>query len=266
MKPASRLFSLIPVALAISSLSASAAVVWDEAVKGELSKNNLAPTPVTIKLGANTFKGTITDPMKYYDYATVTVPPGHIMVSIKLDALTSPGESLSIFGLAPGKICETEPSGNKSNKLLGWVGLKVATSIGRELITGLSKPNNGGYGNSGFTPPLKAGDYTFWIQDYNTPVTYQYTVTLEKAAPPTIVVKSKKVLPNGTLSMSGAITGYGGATVSYRIGSGKLQKAKGSRTLWTIPATKLKKGKTIVTITAKGDFGTSTKKVPITVK
>ena len=76
--------------------------------------------------------------------------------------------------------------------------------------------------------------------------------------------KNKITVHTGKVKLKGSVGGNV-SKVTYRVGSkGKFKPAKGT-TNWTITASHLKTGKNIVTIQAKGLFGTSSTKVTVTV-
>jgi hypothetical protein len=264
MKPIS-IFTCI-ACLAISSVTSSslAAVVWDEAVNGDLSNNRTVPTPVGFGNGSNTIKGSLIGNFgdgKYYDYVTFDIPTGYAMVAIKLDALTSANSGATIIGLAAGNTFPTDPNGGNASMMLGWT-TAAPTGVGSDILPTMAKANYGGIGNSGFSIPLAAGAYSLWVQDYNTPATYQLSLVLEATVAPVIKVTSKKVSSKQAIisgTASGAFT-----TVTYRMGTkGAFKRAKGTGAAWKIVVSKLKKGPNLVTVRATGSYGTSSKKLTI---
>jgi hypothetical protein len=252
--------------LAISSITSSslATVVWDEAVNGDLSNNRTVPTPLVVGNGVNTIRGSLTGNFgdgEYYDYVTFGIPAGYAMVAIKLDALTSANSGATIIGLAAGNTFPTDPNGGNASMMLGWT-TAAPTGVGSDILPTMAKANYGGVGNSGFSIPLAASTYSLWIQDYNTPATYQLSLVLEATVAPVIKIGSKKISSKQAIisgTASGAFT-----TVTYRTGTkGAFKRAKGTGATWKIVVSKLKKGDNLVTVRATGSYGTSSKKLTI---
>lgn len=255
----------VSAAFAVAS-SASAAVIWDESSNGALSSNHLAPTPVTIKAGTNTFKGSLTDVGMdlYHDYVTFEIPKGYALMKFNVEAQTSvKPDGGMVIGLAPGKTCQAAPNGQDSDTLLGFAGIKPSTSIGRDILPALALLNSSAK-NKGFKIPLKSGDYTLWIQDYDTLATYQFSLVLEKAVAPVVSVTGQKVIGK---KVAIKVKASGSATkMSYRVGTkGAFKKVSGGSP-WMFTASHLKVGKNVVTLKAEGDFGTTTKRLPVVVK
>jgi hypothetical protein len=144
-------------------------VAWNEAVNGEFSKNELAPTPVGFISGGNDVLGTDgpsgpgfanVDP----DYFTFTVPAGLALTAIAvLPGTTSAGiDNVSFIGIQSGtQITHVMTSPPSAAGLLGWWHFGPG-DIGTDILPEMGIPADG---SSGFTPPLGAGDYAIWIQE-----------------------------------------------------------------------------------------------------
>jgi hypothetical protein len=264
MKPAPLSALVASIAFSSALFSASGAVIWDESVNGNLSNNRMAPTSLTFKPGINTVAGSLTGGFgdgKYYDYFKVAVPAGFALTGFTVNSVTSLNSGAMLMGIAGGNTFPSDQNGNNVSAILGFA-VVGPSSAGAEIFPTLATPNYQGYGNIGFTNYLGAGTYSVWIQDWDTPATYQVSLRLEAAIAPVIKVKAK-ILGLHKATIRGSAGGTG-TTVSFRIGKkGAFKPTKGKPTDWTAVATRLRKGKNEITIRAVGYFGTSTQKVTI---
>jgi hypothetical protein len=164
---------------------AFAAVIYDEA-SGDLPGSGLSPTIQSLGVlseGSNevhgTTGGTVVGGTRIpdRDYFTVTVPVG-----FKLTALTQlPGTTslVGFLGVQTGAQLTVAPSAATAAGLLGWIHYGIPT-LGTDLLPTMG---TNGFGADGFTPPLGAGDYSFWIQD-TTEGTFAYRFDLVVEAVP----------------------------------------------------------------------------------
>jgi hypothetical protein len=149
------------------SASAQATVVWDEAVNGDLSNSGLTPNVVALSPGFNDVRGTtgrlVAGGTVDRDYFTIAVPAGYFLNSITL----LPGSSglgplgTSFLGLQAGPQVTVSTSASTASGLLGWRHYGAA-DVGMDLLPLMAVPNNG---SSGFSVPLAAGSYSFWVQE-----------------------------------------------------------------------------------------------------
>jgi len=165
---------LIDSAIVASILGATpvrAATLWDEVVNGDLSSNNLSPTPLTWGIGMNSVRGTMgrdlgagvpLDP----DFFTFSLSPGQALISIVVSQFDPQGASF--YALAAGTSIDTgSPANHLSNILVTGTG---------EVLAALDAGSyNGGLG---LTAPLGAGTYTVWFQELSSVVTYQMDYTV----------------------------------------------------------------------------------------
>jgi len=159
--------------------SARADVVYDETAMGDLSNSGLAPTTITLHSGANQIWGTTGRATAVdRDYLTVTVPSGFTLNSlIELPGTTSGG--VSFIGLQAGNQVTLPTNATSAAGLLGWYHYGP-TNVGSDLFPLMEVASNG---SSGFTAPLGAGSYSFWIQDFNPgSFTYGFELGLAPAA------------------------------------------------------------------------------------
>ena len=153
---------------------AHAAVVYNEAVSGDLSNSGLSPTFVSVALGSNQVFGATgnagsgTD----RDYFTFTVPIGQVLSGLTVQAGTVP-LGLAFLGLQSGTQV-TAPTGGPATLLLGWTHYASA-DIGSNILPRIGT----GAGAIGFVGALGAGSYAVWIQDFNagsSPYSFDFTL------------------------------------------------------------------------------------------
>jgi len=184
---------------AVCALLAAApakAIIFDEAVSGDLSNNKAAPTALTLTPGLNSVIGTVagfppegTDPQ---DWVSFTIPAGFVMTSYvnsKYDSTDDQGftgfqfgssfsgdefVAGSYAGYAHFGFAATNPDGNPV----------PASTVGVNLLPLMANPSFAP-GATGFSPPLHAGTYTFLIQQGN-PVTtgYQFDMNVRSVSVP----------------------------------------------------------------------------------
>jgi hypothetical protein len=176
IRKAAALFALVIVAV-----GAQAQIAYDESVGGDFSNDGLAPTMVSLFSGTNQIFGTTgRDPVGPVDrdYFTVTIPTGFTLNSIVELPGTTAGR-VSFLGLQAGNQLTLPTNTLSAAGLLGWIHYSPA-NIGQNLFSVLSSP---AAASSGFTAPLGAGDYSFWIQDF-TAGTFNYGFDLHMTPVP----------------------------------------------------------------------------------
>jgi hypothetical protein len=158
------LFALVISATCCTALGAAAATIYDEAVSGDLSGSGLTPTSLSVSAGSNQVFGTtgrdaVTGVDR--DYFTISVPSGYQFVSLIELPGTSVVGSLSFLGIQSGSQVTVATNAPDATGLLGWTHFNAA-GINTDLLPAIGVPVAG---STGFTPPLGAGAYAFWIQD-----------------------------------------------------------------------------------------------------
>ncbi|MEP7364038.1 MAG: PEP-CTERM sorting domain-containing protein [Acidobacteriota bacterium] len=177
---------------------ASAAVVWDESVDGDLSGNFASPDPLSFSIGANTVLGATGRPAttapSERDYFTFTIPNGYFLLSIKVLEGTNfeRPEGAGFLAIQGGTAVidpTTMPSSALAAALLGYTHYKLA-DVGTDILPRLAGSNNP---PAPFPPAigfslLGAGTYSVWIQDTGvseTPLPYGFEFTLATPEPGT---------------------------------------------------------------------------------
>jgi hypothetical protein len=170
-------------------------------VSGDFSDDGLHPTNVGIlTLGSNQIFGTTGrgDNGIDRDYFTVTVPSGAEWVSLIELPGTEVGGDVSFLGVEAGNQVTLSVFPNDATGLLGWTHYSVA-DINTDLLPTMSVPSEG---SSGFTTPLGAGEYSFWIQEFDSG-TFPYGFNIVLAPAPAVPEPGSIAMSLG-LGMTGA--------------------------------------------------------------
>lgn len=171
------------VAAALACLPGIAvAANYDESVNGDLSGVTATPTTWALGDGANVLKGAAGN--GDYDIVHFNVPVGHQLNSLYLDAYSNLSPQ-SFLGLQSGSTWTAGTGGMvNGGALIGYV-LFDTGMIGANLLPDIGI--NGGAFGAGFTPPLPTGDYTFLVQDTQTPFSYQFTFNVAAVPEPATI-------------------------------------------------------------------------------
>jgi len=159
--------------LALCIGSAQAALLYNE-TSGDLSGDRLAPTALTLSDGVNSlFASTGAGDL---EYVQLTVPAGELLEHINLVSYSLP-VTQSFIGVQRGSTFTIAPTPSSAAGMLGWT--HFGTLPGQVQTDILDDIGKGGFGATGFTSPLAAGVYTFWIQEAGgTKVSYQLDFVL----------------------------------------------------------------------------------------
>lgn len=140
---------------------ASADIVYDEAVDGELSGDPNAPTFIDFTGGSNTVIFTTDGEGDDRDIFTFNVASGFELTGIVLDLFDTDNEfNLGFMGFSAGDVLDADPINPNPSGLLGYA-LPSEADSGTDFfdLMGLAS------GAQGYSGPLGAGDYTFWAQE-----------------------------------------------------------------------------------------------------
>jgi hypothetical protein len=177
-----RFSALCPLVLA--SLTYADVVAWDETTSGDISSNRLDPTRVGLVAGVNVIRGamgpTAVPDVHDLDYITVTVPEGHRLEALVLREARV-GGAFSFVGMQAGPVVTMLPDTQSfPTPLLGWAHFG-SSDVGLDL----SPVMGAAPGAEGFTGPLPAGHYAFWIMELRTDEPYPYAFAFQVAPIPT---------------------------------------------------------------------------------
>ena len=190
-------------AMIVGLLSATTAFAtnYDEAVDGDLSSNRLAPTPITLTVGSNTISATSRSsnsppPTGDLDYFRVTVPPGTRLTAINVVSTTTPTFAFLAFQ-SGAALTESNTAPNPAN-LLGYNHFGPANgTVGTDILDNLALGIPPNPAPIGYTPPLAAGDYTFWYQETSATATTSVFNFVVAAAPAPVPVPRTAMIALG---------------------------------------------------------------------
>ena len=148
------------VACMVFAGSASADLMWDEAIDGDLSDDYLNPTQIFTK-GVNNHVIFTTATGDDREYFTFTIDAGYQLSALILDGFaTDPDTNLAFLGVAEGSVFPTGPDAPDVTTLLGY-GLIGLSDVGNDILQLIGL----GGGAQGFSGPLGPGTYTWWAQE-----------------------------------------------------------------------------------------------------
>ena len=162
---------LLIAVLCTLSLEASAVVIWDESVNGDLSNSPFAPTPLVFGIGDNTVTGTIGGLLQQggdqFDRFTFSVAVGFLWTGLFVDNyVTSGGNTTTGFEAYTGNVIDFDGS--------------LGTALGPTFPINVSHIGTDILGN--FGGPFGSGFYTVGLRE-NSPG-QQYSLTFQISAVP----------------------------------------------------------------------------------
>jgi hypothetical protein len=148
--------------------AAGASIVHDEALHGDLSNDGLAPTRLAVQTGINTLVGGTGAGDR--DYLFLDVPAGSRFEALYVRTGTTVRGAGSFIGVHAGNVFPVPPDATSAAGLLGWR-LYARSDVDTDILPLMGAAGDGA---SGFTPPLPAGAYAFWIQELGQATTYRF--------------------------------------------------------------------------------------------
>ena len=188
----SLLFAAVCALLGVAPVKA---IVYDEAGPGgDLSNDKAAPTALTLTPGLNSVIGTVngfppgTNPQ---DWVSFTIPTGFVMTSyVNSGYVSSDPQGFTGFQFGPSFMGDEFTAGNYAG--YAHFGPEATnpdmtppvSTVGVDLLPLMADPTFAP-GTIGFTPPLRAGTYTFLIQQGNPVNTaYQFDMNVRPVPEP----------------------------------------------------------------------------------
>jgi hypothetical protein len=167
-----------------------------ESVNGDLSGNFLNPTSIAlVPNGSTRVSGTVTGAgmgvSTDLDYFMVTVPVGQGLAALNVLPGTVGGGAIGSFIAVFAGSTAANPATAVSTDTLGYYLYRTPADIGTDILDNMGTFNFMGVNPSiGFTPPLFAGNYTFWVQEGALGTfPYNFELVLSSVpAPPTILL------------------------------------------------------------------------------
>lgn len=153
---------------------ARGAIIHDESVNGDISGDRFHPTTYTLSNGVNSIIATTS--ANDLEYITLIVPPGHRLAQVILASYVS-DNGIAFIGMQAGSTFTEDPSNPNVANLLGWAHFGPDFgNVGTDILDDMGTS----FGSIGFTPPLPAGPYTYWLQQFDfDPTTYQFDFVVE---------------------------------------------------------------------------------------
>ena len=151
------------VVVALAAAPATAGVAYSEATMGDLSNLGGVPTAITLVPGDNQILGTTGNPGSGTDrdYFRITLVPGQSLTALTVLAGTAP-LGLGFIGVQAGLQVTVPTNAPSAAGLLGATHY-AAADVGTDILPRLGT----GFDAIHFSGPLGAGDFSFWVQDFN---------------------------------------------------------------------------------------------------
>lgn len=167
--PPSCLFrrAALSAAMLFTAMMAQAGVSsgWNEAVDGDLSGDGLAPSVVGLAPGTTFVRGVtgraVAGGPVDRDYFTVSIPAGFELSSLTVLEGTVPLVDVGFIAVMNGSTFTVPPDTQSAAGILGFA-LYSQNDIGNDILPAMGIST---VGSTGFTPPLPAGAYSFWVQE-----------------------------------------------------------------------------------------------------
>ena len=153
------------------------AVNHNEGTNGDLSNNGNAPTSLNLTAGTNSVIATM--PAADLDFLTVHVPTNHQLTALMLASYAGGGDGTAFIGMKTGTTIAVTSNPAQLN---GYTHFGTGPgNVGQDILDNIGQ----GAGATGFTPPLGAGAYSFWIQQASGANTsYQFDFVVNALAVP----------------------------------------------------------------------------------
>jgi hypothetical protein len=147
-----------------------------------LSGNRAAPTAFNLAAGTNLL--TATTQGGDLDVVRVNVPAGNNLAQLIVRAFTQQGfDGTAFIAIQQGNTFTVDPNIAGANDLLGY------THISPGFINADILPSMGtGFDAIGYTPPLAAGNYSLFLQQLGTPVTYSLDFVVRPVPEPATIL------------------------------------------------------------------------------
>ena len=151
----------------------ASAASYSEGMQGDLSDDRLAPTVWVLENGANALSADFGN--GDLDYFAIHIAPGYALQSLILEPSTVTGSGLSFAAFEAGPVMTVSPV-TAPTGLNGWTHFSSA-QFGTDILDNFAT----GWGTLGFSMPLPAGVYTFWVQEIESGEGLRYDFTFNVA-------------------------------------------------------------------------------------
>lgn len=159
----------IVLLLAAMAVPASAAVIWNESINGDLSSSETAPTSISFGVGTNSILGSVSGNPLDRDYITFTIAPGQTLSHVNLISFSPDNIAFTAFNSGSTSFI---PSGATNGSFLSGIHI-TAADTGFDLMPFYDTRNV--TTNSLASPSLGPGTYCWMIQQ-TSPLTQSYSI------------------------------------------------------------------------------------------
>lgn len=163
-----KIFAIVML-LAAMAVPASAAVIWNESINGDLSSSEAAPTLISFGVGSNQILGSVSGSPLDRDYITFTIAPGQTLSHLNLIAFGPDNLAFTAFNSGSTSFI---PSTTTNSLFLSGIHISSADA-GFDLMPFFDTRNV--TTNSLPGPSLGPGTYCWMIQQ-TSPIVQNYTV------------------------------------------------------------------------------------------
>jgi len=149
---------LLSFTIAAAATCSHADVIHDESLHGDLSDDRFTPTAYILSPGANSLLATSSQGDR--EFVALTIPAGFTLSAI-IQVSYVGADEVAFAAVQAGAQMTVDPDAFSAEGLLGWTHFgPFAFPDGSDILLAMGE----GFGADGFTPPLPAGTYTFWLQ------------------------------------------------------------------------------------------------------
>jgi len=173
----------VAAAVLSAALTTSAfAATYTEPVNGDLSGNRATPTAFNLTTGANLL--TATTGGGDLDVVRINVPAGNNLAQLILRAYTAQSfDSTAFVAIQQGSTFTVDPNTAGPTDLYGYTHISPFF-INQDILP----PMGTGFDAIGFTPPLASGNYSLFLQQLGTPVTYTMDFVVRAVPEPSTMI------------------------------------------------------------------------------
>lgn len=147
---------------------ATANVIHDESLHGDLSNDRFAPSPFVLGMGSNSIIATSQAGDR--EFVALTIPAGLQLGAILQVSFVGEEDGVAFAAVDDGPQFLVDPDSFSTAGMLGWTHFgSLIFTPGADIMPAMGM----GGGADGFVPPLPAGTYTFWFNQTGAPTTYE---------------------------------------------------------------------------------------------
>lgn len=178
-----RKFALAGLLVVAAAATASADVVHDEGLHGDLSNDRFAPSAFVLGMGSNSISATSQAGDR--EFVALTIPAGLQLAAILQMSFVGEEDGVAFAAVDDAPQFLVDPDSFSTEGMLGWTHFgSLIFMPGDDLMPAMGM----GGGADGFIPPLPAGTYTFWFNQTGAPTTYELDFVVTPAPGASILI------------------------------------------------------------------------------